>query len=160
MLSYLICLEPVESARTAHQDGFSILCGAYGSVAELVALQSAFGIELGDCSALESQFVESLDGSYPYIALVVLGNACHAVVGESVGCGIQFWLDAFPEVEAEGSILGAIPYVVFAIYKHAVRKTVLVQAVDALEGGNPAVSLAVEARQSHRGGYIHVVAIL
>ena len=160
MLLYPVGLEPVDSARATHQNHLLILGGAYGSIAELVALQSAFGIELGDCSALESQFVESLDGSYPYIALVVLGNACHAVVGESVGCGIQFWLDAFPKVEAEGSILGAIPYVVFAIYKHAVRKTVLVQAVDALEGGNPAVSLAVEARQSHRGGYIHVVAIL
>ena len=149
MLSYLICLEPVESARTAHQDGFSILCGAYGSVAELVALQSAFGIELGDCSALESQFVESLDGSYPYIALVVLGNACHAVVGEPVGCGIMFRLYSFSEVEAEGSILGAIPYLVFAVNKHAVGESVLVETVDALKGGSPAVLLAVEACQSH-----------
>ena len=160
MLLYPVGLEPVDSARATHQNHLLILGGAYGSIAELVALQSAFGIKPDDAAILGVQHVESAVCTQPYFALVVFCDTRHTVVGESLGCGIMFRLYSLSEVEAEGSILGAIPYVVFAIYKHAVRKTVLVQAVDALEGGNPAVSLAVEARQSHRGGYIHVVAIL
>ena len=160
VLLYPVGLEPVDSARATHQNHLLILGGAYGSIAELVALQSAFGIKPDDAAILGVQHVESAVCTQPYFALVVFCDTRHTVVGESLGCGIMFRLYSLSEVEAEGSILGAIPYVVFAIYKHAVRKTVLVQAVDALEGGNPAVSLAVEARQSHRGGYIHVVAIL
>ena len=160
VLLYPVGLEPVESARATHQNHLLILGGAYGSIAELVALQSAFGIKPDDAAILGVQHVESAVCTQPYFALVVFSDTRHTVVGESLGCGIMFRLYSLSEVKAEGSILGAIPYMVFAIYKHAVRKTVLVQAVDALEGGNPAVSLAVEARQSHRGGYIHMVAIL
>lgn len=106
---------PVDSARATIRITFFILGGAYGSIkANSLPCSPLSSIKPDDAAILGGQPVGSAVGTQPYFALVFCDTR-HTVVGESLGCGIMFRLYTLSEVEAEGSILGAIPYVVFAI---------------------------------------------
>ena len=153
--TFHIC-PPISPPVSAHQDDLSVPHGTGSSISELIALQSVFGKVLGNVAGMGCQFVQSEITSNPDVSPVVFGDAGYAVVGKSLGGGVDLRLDALFEVVAQSAIFCSEPYPVLAVHEDTVRETVLVQTVDALEGREPAVVPAVETCQSDGGSSEHL----
>ena len=145
-------VKPVESSRTTEQQLPSAVSSKDGSVAELIALQTALQEVVVGLAALGVQPAQTIYGANPDVAACVFRNQRHAVVGQSIGGVVVFGCGALPGVAVQ-AVLRAVPHVVLAVGEDAVGEGTDVDAVGVVSV-QPTAGRDVQAGQSDGRGHV------